>query len=199
MNREDDRRDELGRLNDEGGGQVGWRSLRSIARLGRVDSVTRRELGRTGTGRTLLRRFERAFERQATRASRVFLAHGFHRRDAPLVRELRKALRAKRLQVVTGEKPAPKSVSAKVLDRIDRTWGFVALFTCDPLAVGSQPSPWIVSELGYAARKPRVVLLERPLKQRQIGGIQGDVEYISFDRSAPVTAFRRAAQSASEA
>ena len=196
MPREEELRAELGRLNEDGGALVGWRVLRSIAKARRIDNSTRLQLERTTVGRKLLKRLARAIATESKKSTVVFLAHSFHARDAKLVAPLRRKLKAKRLRVITGEKPAPRSVSAKVLDRIDATRTFVALLTTDPTS--GQPSPWIVSELGYAARKPRVILLERPLQQRQIGGIQGDIEYIAFNREAPESALERAARSASE-
>jgi hypothetical protein len=188
-------RAELGALNEKGGELLDWRQTRSIAQRELIDRATRRVLGRSAAGRKLMRQFERAIARHKERNAAVFLAHSFHKRDAPLVKALRREFRAKKLRMITGEKPAPKSVSSKVLDRIDSTSVFVAMFTASPRT--DRPSAWVVSELGYAARKPRVVLLERPLDEREIGGIQGDVEYISFTRASFGGAFRRAAQSAS--
>lgn len=197
MLQEEKLRADLVALNDEGGGLLGWQALRSIARRSLVDASTRRTLGSSPAGRKLLRKIEHAIARHAKQRAVVFLAHSFHRRDAPLVRALRAELKSKHLRIITGEKPAPKSVSAKVLDRIDSTWVFIALFTVSPET--GRPSPWIVSELGYAARKPRVVLLERPLQEREIGGIQGDIEYIQFSRESVAMAFKLAANSALEA
>jgi len=190
-------RSELGAFNEKGASPLDWRAIRTVARGLSVDTSTRRLLRKSPAGRKLLQQFERVLARYAKKRGAVFLAHGFHKRDALLVKALRKELRARKLQMVTGEKPAPKSVSAKVLGRIDSTQVFVALFTVSPRT--GRPSAWVVSELGYAARKPRVVLLERPLDEREIGGIQGDVEYIAFTRGSFGTAFRLAAESASGA
>lgn len=198
MTPEDDLRDELNRLNDDAAGQLGWRAVRDIATRRRIDATVRRQLGRTGVGRKLLTHLACALTRDQERRAAVFLAHGFHARDEKLVDALRKELTAAELRVITGLKPAAKSVSQKVLDRIDSTHTFVALFTTAP-GTTRQPSAWIISELGYAARKPRVVLLETGLERQQIGGVQGDVEYLRFRRAAPTTAFRLAARAAAEA
>jgi hypothetical protein len=191
---EEDLRVELGALNEKGGSLLDWRALRQVSVGSSVDASTRGTLRNSAAGRKLLRQFDRALSRHAKKRASVFLAHSFHKRDAALVTALRAELRKKHLDIVRGEKPAPKSVSAKVLDRIDSTGVFVALFTASPRT--GRPSAWVVSELGYAARKLRVVLLERPLEESEIGGIQGDIEYIRFARATVGSAFKLAAQSA---
>lgn len=197
MTREENLRAELGALNEGGGSLLDWRERRGIAQRELIDARTRQKLQKSSAGRKLLQRFERAIAKHKKKSALVFLAHSFHKRDAALVQALRREFRTKKLRMITGEKPAPKSVSAKVLDRIDSTSLFVALFTASPRT--GRPSAWVVSELGYVARKPRVVLLERSLEEREIGGIQGDVEYIPFTRNSFRSAFRLAAESASGA
>ena len=195
-------------LNDNSGGLLRWDALKSVVDSSRIEGSTRKDLNKSAAGEKLLGlaqllheiekllgRIEKALARHAEKRSAVFLAHSFHEHDAQLVRALRRELEAKALRIVTGQKPAPRSVSAKVLDRIDSARVFIALFTASPRT--GRPSAWVVSELGYAARNPRVVLLEEPLDEREIGGIQGDVEYIRFTRKAFKSAFKRAAKSAS--
>lgn len=174
-----------------------WSEIRNTARRGSVAASTRKSLGATSAGRALLKKVDQVLAKGSARRAKVFLAHSFRKSDSALVAALRKELRAQGLGIVTGEKPAATSVSEKVLDRIDSTWVFVALLTCSPGT--NRPSPWLVSELGYVAKKPRVVLLERPMPQREIGGIQGDIEYLPFSRDAFVPAFRAAAISAADA
>jgi len=182
-------------LNDNSGGLLRWDALKSVVDSSRIEGSTRKDLNKSAAGEKLLGRIEKALARHAEKRSAVFLAHSFHEHDAQLVRALRRELEAKALRIVTGQKPAPRSVSAKVLDRIDSARVFIALFTASPRT--GRPSAWVVSEVGYAARNPRVVLLEEPLDEREIGGIQGDVEYIRFTRKAFKSAFKRAAKSAS--
>lgn len=184
-------------LNDRGGGFLHWPQIRAIARRGSVAGSTRESLGDSPAARLLLTKVDRLLARRAAKRARVFLAHSFHKPDASLVAAVRKELRGQGLAIVTGERPSATYVSAKVLSRIDSTWVFVALFTCIPGT--NRPSPWLVSELGYVAKKPRVVLLERPMSSREVGGIQGDLEYIPFSRKAFVQVFRAAAKSATDA
>jgi len=143
-------------------------------------------------GKRLLPVLERAVALETSRGNTIFLAHGFHPRDRVLVNLLKRELRSDVVKLVTGEKPRTGSVARKVLDRIDSAGVFVALLSRD--GPEPRPSPWIVSELGYAARKERIVLIERGVARREIGGIQGDVEYIRFDRQSPKAAFRKAAR-----
>lgn len=188
---------ELIAVNEGGGGLLDWSEVRSIARTGRVSASLHKRLGESQAGRKLRGHVERSLTRRTERQSKVFLAHSFHKVDAPLVAALRKDLRAQGLGVVTGERPSATYVSAKVLSRIDSTFVFVGLFTCSPGT--NRPSPWLVSELGYVAKRPRVVLLEKSMPAREMGGIQGDLEYLPFERKSYAAAFKAAAKSAADA
>lgn len=50
-------------------------------------------------------------------------------------------------------------------------------------------SDWIIQEIGLARGRDLEILLLIESGVRKPGGLQGDVEYISFDRSTPETAF----------
>lgn len=91
------------------------------------------------------------------------------------------------LTVVTGEKPKADQISEKVKRLIEDQSIFVGVFTRrDKIARKPEwtTSTWVIDEKAYALgrRKPLILLKEAGVGS--IGGIQGDYEYIEFDRNS---------------
>ncbi len=87
--------------------------------------------------------------------------------------------------MVTGEKPRAKNVSAKVKERIDACDTFVGVFTRQDKLSGKEQwiaSPWIIDEKAYALAKGKRLVLIKEDGVANIGGLQGDYEYLPFDR-----------------
>jgi hypothetical protein len=79
-----------------------------------------------------------------------------------------------------------RSVAAKIQQAIRAADLFVAVFT-RRVGPGRGASAWIVEEKGYSlgqkATRPMVLLVERGLSvPEDTGGLEGDLEYITFDR-----------------
>lgn len=88
--------------------------------------------------------------------------------------------------VLTGEKPRAGTVSKKVRDRIEKSDVFVGLFTRRDKVEGKQEwttSPWIIDEKAYALAKGKKLVLVKEQGVASIGGLQGDYEYLEFDRT----------------
>lgn len=109
-------------------------------------------------------------------------------------------------------KPAEvESVSKKVRDMIDASDVFVGILTrrypvykldtrlkaayqilIGHLPVGTWTSPsWVMQESGYALKGGRKLVLFRE-SGVEVPGLQGDLEYITYDPSKPAEAFQRA-------
>src|SRR5262249_32722449 len=89
-------------------------------------------------------------------------------------------------EVVTGEKPSANTVSAKVRGRIEQCEGFIGIFTRrDKVSRKNEwlPSTWVVDEKAFALAKNKKLILLREEGVQSIGGLQGDYEYLEFDRT----------------
>lgn len=101
----------------------------------------------------------------------------------------------------------PKELAEKVLDLIEKCNVFIAICTkkelvlkqatvrstillpgkriFDSALVESKTSDWIIQEIGLAIGRKMSVIILLEEGCRRPGGLQGDVEFISFNRSAP--------------
>jgi hypothetical protein len=119
----------------------------------------------------------------------VFLGHSFAVGDRAIVAVIKRVLRTSGCSVVSGEAPEALRVSEKIRKRIESADAFVALFTRRHSIGDSRwtTSPWVVEEKAYSfgvdASRPIVVLVEDGISiPEETGGLNGDLEYISFDR-----------------
>jgi len=121
------------------------------------------------------------------RAARiVFVGKSFLGIDAKVTVPVERILRALGLVVVTGEKPKADAVSKKVKGRIDSCDVFLGIFTRRDKLEGKDEwatSSWVVDEKAYAIAQNRKLVILREAGVNSIGGIQGDYEYIEFDRT----------------
>jgi hypothetical protein len=86
---------------------------------------------------------------------------------------------------LTGEKPRAERVSVKVRQRIDLCTVFMGIFTRREKIKGKSEwttSPWIIDEKAYAFAKGKKLILLKETGVGSIGGIQGDYEYVDFQR-----------------
>ena len=119
-------------------------------------------------------------------ASSAFIGQSFADNDAKVNESVRRFLIAYGLTVTTGEKPSAHTVSAKVKMRIDAADMFVGIFTRrDKLAAKSEwaPSAWVVDEKAYALAKGKRLILLKEKGVNSVGGLQGDYEYLEFERA----------------
>jgi hypothetical protein len=118
-------------------------------------------------------------------ARSAFIGQSFAAVDERVNHAVRRFLEAMGIKVVTGEKPAADSVSAKVRKRIESAELFVGVFTRRDRIAGRQEwstSTWIVDEKAYALARDKKLVLIKEEGVQSIGGLQGDYEYIEFHR-----------------
>jgi hypothetical protein len=118
-------------------------------------------------------------------ATSAFVGQSFAAVDDRVNHTVRRFLEAMDMKVITGEKPAADSVSAKVRRRIESAQLFVGVFTCRDRLAGRQEwstSTWIVDEKAYALARDKKLVLVKEEGVQSIGGLQGDYEYIEFQR-----------------
>jgi hypothetical protein len=116
----------------------------------------------------------------------AFLGQSFAAGDKPVNGLVHRFLEAYGLEVLTGEKPKADTISSKIRERIERSHVFVGLFCRrDKISRRAEwtTSAWVIDEKAYAfARRKKLILLKEAAVQ-SIGGLQGDYEYLEFDRT----------------
>jgi len=118
-------------------------------------------------------------------ATTAFVGQSFATVDDKINHVIRRFLETMDIRVVTGEKPAADSVSAKVRRRIEGAQLLVGVFTRRDRIAGRQEwstSTWIVDEKAYALARDKKLVLIKEEGVQSIGGLQGDYEYIEFHR-----------------
>jgi len=147
-----------------------------------------------------------------TNPLRVFLAKSFREIDQERIKPIETFLNSfAKLGVLieTGEPSEPESISQKVRERIDHADVFVGIFTkrfpicrsrgrfrtaleliLEGPADWSAP-PWVLQECGYAIRKGCALILFVEVGV-DLGGLQGDLEFIPYDYREPSEALTKA-------
>jgi hypothetical protein len=123
--------------------------------------------------------FAKAFEKT------IFVGHSFSPSDQIIIDPILNFLRGLGFVVVTGEKPKADRISEKIKTLIDRQYCFLGIFTCrDKIARRQEwtTSSWVLDEKAFAVGKGKKLVLLKEIGVGSIGGIQGDYEYIEFDR-----------------
>lgn len=118
-------------------------------------------------------------------ATSAFVGQSFAEEDAVVNEPIKRFLRVYGLDVLTGEKPVADRVSAKVRTRIEQSNLFVGIFTRRDRLAGSAEwatSAWIIDEKAYALAKNKPLILLKERGVQSIGGLQGDYEYLEFER-----------------
>ena len=145
---------------------------------------------------------------------RAFVAKSFHPRDEAKVKPIEAFLNSfSRSGLIweTGEPSEPESVSEKVRQRIDKADLFVGiltrrhpLFASDGGLSGAwrrirgqtsawSAAPWVLQEIGYALRARKDLILFQE-SQLDLGALQGDLEYVSYDTASPAVALTSASE-----
>ena len=124
-------------------------------------------------------------ESQLPAADAAFVGHSFSKDDRHVVNAVTELLRTVGVPVVTGEKPRANRISDKIKKRIESCPIFIGLFTRQDRISRTKEwmaSPWIIDEKAYAVAKGKKLVLLKEHGVSNIGGIQGDYEYIEFER-----------------
>lgn len=114
----------------------------------------------------------------------AFVGHSFASNDKTIVSAVTGALEAIGIKVVTGERPKADRISDKVKSLIDAQHIFVGIFTRRDRLVRKKEwstSAWVIDEKAYASRTKKLILLKEA-EVESIGGIQGDYQFIEFQR-----------------
>jgi hypothetical protein len=116
----------------------------------------------------------------------AFVGHSFAEREREVVSSVVQALASVGIHTETGERPAADKISVKVKRRIEAQHMFVGVFTRGDRLGRRQrwtTSAWVIDEKAYAHARGKRLILLRENGVDSIGGIQGDQEYIPFDRA----------------
>jgi len=126
-----------------------------------------------------------AIPRLTARPTSAFLGHSFEPKDAHIVDCVKEVFDLLGIPVVTGERPRADRISEKVKRLIDAQPVFIGLYTrLDKIARKNDwtASPWVIDEKAFAVAKRKKLVLIKETGISSIGGIQGDYEYVEFDR-----------------
>ncbi|MFN2541659.1 MAG: tetratricopeptide repeat protein [Chthoniobacterales bacterium] len=122
--------------------------------------------------------------RFAVREATAFVGHSFADQDEKVVDQIQRFLSKLGVKCDSGKRPEPKGISEKIKERIHAAELFVGIFTRDQRqADGSfSTSAWTIDEKATALAAGKRLLLFVESGVRNFGGLQGDYEYISFER-----------------
>jgi tetratricopeptide (TPR) repeat protein len=117
----------------------------------------------------------------------AFVGHSFAESDADVVTFFKSLLGEMATRCLSGEAAEAKSISDKVKERIKQAELFVAIFTRRDKIEGKEEwstAPWVIEEKAHAQALGKKLILLKESGIAQIGGMQGDLEYIEFKRDA---------------
>jgi hypothetical protein len=122
--------------------------------------------------------------RFAVREATAFVGHSFAEEDAQLIEQIKQFLSKLGVKCDSGKRAEPKGVSDKVRERIQAAELFVGIFTRrQEQKDGSfSTSAWTIEERATALAAGKRLLLFVENGVPDFGGLQGDYEYIPFDR-----------------
>jgi hypothetical protein len=125
--------------------------------------------------------------RPSHKPTSIFLGHSFSNEDKDVVDCVKQAFDVLGIPVVTGERPKADRISEKVKRLIDAQPVFAGLYTRRDKIAGKKEwtaSAWVIEEKAFAVAKRKKLILLKEDGISSIGGIQGDYEYVVFDRAA---------------
>ena len=115
----------------------------------------------------------------------AFVGHSFLQKDRTLIDSIKQILQSLGVICDSGDKPEGNSISNKILTRIERNDIFVGVFTKRSKLAEKKKwtnSSWVVEEKAAAIEKGKRLLLLVEEGVDDIGGLQGDYEYVRFSR-----------------
>ena len=115
----------------------------------------------------------------------AFLGHSFADADFEFVNFFRSLLGEMGVRCISGEKAEANTVGEKVKKRILEAELFVGIFTRRDKIEGKdewRTSEWLVEEKTFAGANGKKLILLKEKGVADIGGLQGDLEYIEFVR-----------------
>src|ERR1700677_862194 len=121
----------------------------------------------------------------AVREIKAFVGHSFAKEDTYVVSTFIELLNKLGFNCITGQKAAPKEIREKIKERIEGCEVFVGIFTRrEPKADGNFTAPpWVIEEKTWAiAAGKKLLLFVETGVENDIGGLQGNYEYVPFER-----------------
>lgn len=120
------------------------------------------------------------------RETTAFVGHSFAEEDQHIVQQLIKFLTKLGIKCETGARAEARGISDKVNERIRAAELFVGIFTRrHEQANGSySTSTWTIDEKATALAAGKKLLLFIEEGVSEFGGLQGDYEYVSFNRES---------------
>ncbi|MDB5327514.1 MAG: hypothetical protein JWM57_3083 [Phycisphaerales bacterium] len=122
----------------------------------------------------------------AVREVSAFVGHSFSPDDRDLVDLILEFLKHLGVSSDTGRRPEPIGVTEKVKKRLQQAEIFIGIFTRrDQKSDGTfTTSPWVIEEKAMAISEgKRLLLFVENGVEKEIGGLQGDYEYVPLDRT----------------
>jgi hypothetical protein len=128
--------------------------------------------------------------RFAIREATAFVGHSFADEDEQLVEQIKQFLSKLGLKCDSGKRAEPKGISDKVRERILAAELFVGIFTRRQAQADGKfsTSAWTIEEKATALAAGKRLLLFVEEGVSEFGGLQGDYEYIPFQRNNLATA-----------
>ncbi len=122
--------------------------------------------------------------RFAVREATAFIGHSFADADKSIIDSLTKFFTKLGIRCDSGLRPEPRPVSDKVNDRIKSAELFIGVFTRKSKnADGTySTSTWVIEEKAAAIAAGKKLLLFVEEGVNDFGGLQGDYEYVRFNR-----------------
>jgi tetratricopeptide (TPR) repeat protein len=122
--------------------------------------------------------------RFAVREATAFVGHSFAEEDERVVEQIKQFLSKLGVKCDSGKRPEPKGISDKVKERIQAAELFVGIFTRHLRQEDGSysTSAWVVDEKATALATGKQLLLFVENGVQDFGGLQGDYEYIPFER-----------------
>jgi tetratricopeptide (TPR) repeat protein len=119
------------------------------------------------------------------REATAFVGHSFADEDEKLVEQIKEFLSKLGVKCDSGKRPEPRGISDKIKERIHAAELFVGIFTRHLRQEDGSysTSAWIVDEKATALAAGKRLLLFVENGVREFGGLQGDYEYIEFERA----------------
>lgn len=115
----------------------------------------------------------------------AFVGHSFLPEDQDIVSYVKDLLREMQINCITGERAEASEIHAKVKRRILDAEYFVGIFTRRHKIEDKQlwtTTEWVVQELAFAAANKKKLIILREEGLIDFAGLQGNLEYIEFNR-----------------
>ena len=124
--------------------------------------------------------------RQKQERPRIFIGYRYVKEDEIVAKKLISLFELEGFECITGRTAKARDIDEKVKKAIEESDGVIVIFTKDKELRngGWTTSTWLSDEKAYAlgAGKPILLFFDECISADQKKGLQGDLEYIEFNR-----------------